>query len=138
MKKKYVSSILLILPLLLLPLEWYSKMKVDPSSFKSLGTNGVDVLLDSHLRIGLIFLLVIIIQVLSVKCNTIIYSVLTKILLCIVLGLYPVAYYGSFGLIKKFIFEFYSIGFYLSLLLIIISIIADVIVNRQIKIDSVK
>lgn len=138
MKRKYISTILLILPLLLMPLNWYSKIKVNPNTYKTLGSNGVDVLLDNGLRIGLIFLLVILIQILSLKCNTITYSVLTKLLLCVVLALYPVMCFGSFDLVKNYIFEFYSIGFYLSVLSILISIITDILVNRQINIQGRK
>lgn len=131
MKKKYVSLIFLISPLLLLPLDWYCKMKVNRDTFESLGTSGVEALMDHGLRIGLIFLLTIVIQFLSVKCSVTIYCVLTKVLLCGVLSLYPVTYYGDFGLVKRFIFEFYSIGFYLAMILILFSIILDVTIGEK-------
>ncbi|MDY4819140.1 MAG: hypothetical protein SO206_02610 [Bacilli bacterium] len=131
MKRINISFIFLILPLIFMPLKWFSNMRVDPVLFDLTDVNGINVLFDNGLRIGLIFILVIIIQLLSLKCNMVKYSILSKILLCIVLGLYPFTYYGNFDLIKNYFFKFYSIGFYLSFLSILISIIGDIL-NKNI------
>ena len=131
MKRIYISFIFLVLPLFLVPLKWYSRIKPDPLLYVLNDVNGIYVLSDNGLRIGLIFILVIIIQILSLKCNIIRYSILSKILLCIVLGLYPLAHFESFDLIENSFFEFYSVGFYLSFSSIVTSVVMDLL-NKNI------
>ncbi len=127
MNKKRISFILLVLPLLFVPIKWFSHINVSPDSYGLTDANGIDVLLDRGLRIGLIWLLVIIIQILSLKCNTIIYPIISKLLLCSVLALYPFTYFENFDLVYRYFTTFYSIGFYFSIVSILSSIIIDII-----------
>ena len=41
MKKRYCSIVILGIVILILPLEWYTNLKVDPRTFTVLSTSGV-------------------------------------------------------------------------------------------------
>jgi hypothetical protein len=131
MKKRYCSIVILGIVILILPLEWYTNLKVDPRTFTVLSTSGVQAMLDCGMRMGMIFLLTIVVQGLSLKCNSVIYAVLAKILFGIVLITYPMVVYEMKDYAIGIMIEFYSTGFYLAILIICASILADLISGRR-------
>lgn len=130
-EKKYLWCGMLGVIILLLPFEWYSSIKIDTNTFSLSGISGVQVMLDDGVRIGAIFVLTVMIQFLSLKCNSLIWAVAAKIIFFICLLTYPMVFYDMREFSLDIMLEFYSIGFYLSSLLIVISTVVDLICNRK-------
>jgi hypothetical protein len=106
-------------------------MKTDPRKFVELPFRGYEVLITNAFRVGIIFILVLLFQYISIKYKTIAYSIVSKILLCFTFLTVPYALSNSFKYLWISPFYFYAIGLYLAVAAIILSIICDIFINRK-------
>lgn len=87
--------------------------------------NGLDVFLFEHGRIGILFGLCIILQIYSCRYETYFLAMFMQILFGVLLIVFPLSVWPFKYLGFDFI-AFYGIGFYISLLCILINIILNV------------
>ena len=142
--RKYCAFILLIVPLLFLPIDWYRNMQPDALLFQDNNSSGFFVLLEEHGRIAIVYLLCLIIQWISIRYQCQHFSILSNLILIGILIAFPLLVIAEpsyvVGWIQQEIYSiwdimqlFYAIGFYIAVFLILLSVIMNFIQWRNLK-----
>lgn len=129
--KNFSTVLLLILFLVFLPLDWFHSLGNDPEQFALVNVNGLYVLLQEHGRLGIVFLICIILQVYSCFYQTYLWSACMQIVFGILLTIFPLTIYPLKYISVKILFSFYERGYYLGMLCVFINIFMNI--NKKIK-----
>lgn len=142
--RKYCAFILLIAPLLFLPMDWYRNMQPDELLIQARNSSGLFALLEEHGRIAIVYLLCLIIQWISIRYKCQHFSILSNLILIGILIAFPLLVIAEpsyvVGWIQQKIYSiwdvmqlFYAIGFYITVFLILLSVIMNFIQWRNQK-----
>ena len=123
--KKWLPLIVLGLPLLLLPFDWYNNMRRDADTIIIQNASGLYAFQQEHGRIAIIYLLCMIVEVLAYRNKEWAFAIVSKILLVGVLICYPMLATTVGGFASNALY-FYGIGFYIAVSLIFIAILLNV------------
>lgn len=119
---KFIAIIFLLVPLLIVPLDWYRDLAVNPVTFQRENVNGLFVMSTERARIGLLYVLCIIVQISVLKTKQIIFPILSTTILLIILITFPIYLETIMYLNISDIIHYYGIGCYLTIVSLLISL----------------
>lgn len=130
---KYVSLYFLLVPILILPFDWYRNMVINPMNFQRENVNGLYVITKDSGRILIIYLLCILIQVLAIKSQQIFFSIFTNVLLVLILMTFPVTAEIIKYLNLSDLFQYYGKGANITIMVLILGVCFNVyqLINKK-------
>ncbi len=131
--KKYLSLILLLIILLLLPFEWYKQLYANKTTFILEDANGVFVFTQLHWVIAIIYFYSVLLQYISIIYKNFLLGAFTNFILAISLTVFPM---NVIKLTGQYILSRFDYGYYLALAIIIGSIVINIrnfITNRRVQ-----
>lgn len=119
MLKKYTSVIILLIPLLLLPFPWYSKLNANSATYEFTDVNGFFVIVSGHSIILFLYIIVLITALLTLNIKKELFFVNSVFILLLIftITIFPVFFISEPALFYKN----FNIGYYVTVFALLIS-----------------
>ncbi|MFA9377141.1 MAG: hypothetical protein ACERKZ_10370 [Lachnotalea sp.] len=130
---KYVSLFFLLAQMLILPLDWYTNMVINPDNFEIENVNGLFVFTKDGGRIFMIYLLCLLLQISVIKSKQMLLAIFSNVLFILILITFPVTSEMIKYLNLTDLFKYYGFGFYLSMLMLLLGLCFNVyqLINKR-------